>query len=40
MNTTTHLPGHGKHLPSASMPAYVVPASTALCLGPFPFPAR
>jgi hypothetical protein len=39
MNTTKRLPGQGNHLPSASMPAFV-PASTALCLGPFPFPAR
>ncbi len=39
MNTTTRLPGHGKHLPSASIP-FVVPASQALCLGPTQFPAR
>jgi hypothetical protein len=41
MNTTSERqPGHGMHLPSASMPAPVVPASQAFCLGLFPFPAR
>jgi hypothetical protein len=29
----------GDHLPFAGMPAFLVPASKALCLGRFPFPA-